>query len=147
MSEIDLGVSAKDKYEISSPTEMGKEKVYPCFHYCGPVELDLPDEGEMTIRFRKKREASSVEEDGSHWYECDIEVRKMLGVDGEEPEADEAPAKSYDEAGDALDSIRDRLAKHFGKDEIEEERTGDALEEINEKLAGLLENEKNESSD
>jgi hypothetical protein len=115
MSEIDLGIPASEKYEISSPQEMGKEKVYPCFHYCGPVELELPDEGEMTIRFRKKSETSSVEEDGSHWYECDIEVRKLLGVDGGEPEA-EAPSKSYDEAGDALDKIREMLEKHVEED-------------------------------
>jgi hypothetical protein len=112
MSEIDLGVSAKDKYS-SGGIELagtGKEIVYPCFHYCGPEELDLPDEGEMTIRFRKKKETSSVEEDGSHWYECEIEVRKITEVDGEDLEV-EAPAHSNDEAGDALDKIAEGLMK------------------------------------
>ena len=114
MSDIDLGVKASDKYSLPSDGSMGgKEKVYPCFHYCGPVELDLPDDGEMTITFRKRRETSSVEEDGSHWYECDIEVRQIKSVDGEEPEAEEmeAPAHSRDEAGDALDRIREILEK------------------------------------
>jgi hypothetical protein len=112
MSDIDLGVSAKDRYSLSKPVEMdSKEKVYPTFHYCGPVELDLPDEGELTITFRKKRESSSIEEDGSHYYECDIEVRKITEIDGEDTEV-EAPAHSRDEAGDALDAIRDLLEKH-----------------------------------
>jgi hypothetical protein len=111
MSEIDLGVSAKDKYNLSEPMKMdSKEKVYPCFHYCGPKELDLPDEGELTVRFRKKRETSSIEEDGSHYYECDIEVRAITEVDGEDMEV-EAPAHSNDEAGDALDNIARELAK------------------------------------
>jgi hypothetical protein len=120
MSEIDLGVKASDKYEISSPMDSGKEKVYPCFQYCGPVELDLPDDGEMTIRFRKRTETSSIEEDGSHWYECSIEVRKILNVDGEETEV-EAPASSRDEAGDALDKIAEGLMKLRGHEAAEGE--------------------------
>lgn len=121
MSEIDLGVSAKEKYNISSPMEMdSKEKMYPCFHYCGPVELDLPDEGEMTIKFRKKRETSSIEEDGTHWYECDIEVRKILGVDGEDVDV-EPPARSRDEAGDALDKIAQGLMKLREHEEDEDD--------------------------
>jgi len=114
MSDIDLGVSAKDKYDMGGMqlSQGSKEKVYPCFHYCGPLELDLPDEGEMIITFRKKKETSEIEEDGSHWYSCDIEVRQIKSVDGEEAsESVEAPAHSRDEAGDALDRIREILEK------------------------------------
>jgi len=114
MSEIDLGVAAKDKYSLGEPMPEGKEKVYPHFHYCGPEDLDLPDEGTMTIRFCKRSETSSVEEDGSHWYECKIEVEKILTVNGEEPEDDDEvspPSISHSEAADALDRIASELSK------------------------------------
>lgn len=124
MSEIDLGVSAKDKYN-TEPYEVmgskgGKEMVYPCFEYCGPVELDLPDDCDLLIRVHKRSETSSVEEDGSHWYECRIEVRKILKVDGEDTEV-EAPAQSHDEAGDALDKIAEGLMKLREHEESEED--------------------------
>lgn len=112
MSEIDLGVKAKDKYDIGGmlPASDSNGKVYPHFHYCGPTELDLPDEGEMTIRFCKRSETSEIEEDGSHWYECKIEVKKILQVNGEDTEVS-APAISHSEAADALDRIASELEK------------------------------------
>lgn len=113
MSEIDLGVSGKDRYDLPSDMSMGGDKtVYPTLHYCGPEELELPEDEEftLTVRCRVKRETSSVEEDGSHWYECDIEVKKIVSVDGEAPETEtEAPSRSYSEAGDALDKIAQGL--------------------------------------
>lgn len=112
MSEIDLGVKESDKYDFSQPIGPGsKEKVYPHFHYCGPIELDLPDEGEMTIRFCKRSETSSIEEDGSHWYECKIEVEKIVAVNGEEKEEISAPSISHSEAASALDRIAEELEK------------------------------------
>jgi hypothetical protein len=96
----DLGVNQKDIYmgeglPSTAPSKDEPEKVYPSFHYSGPKELHLPDEGKMEIHFCKTSETSRTRKDGSHWYECCIEVKcfgKVESEDGEEkePKADEA---------------------------------------------------------
>ncbi len=113
---IDLGVSMKEKYSespmaipapTSKPEEMD-EKVYPSFHYSGPVELDLPDEGTMEIMFRKTSETSSVRKDGKHWYDCEIEVRCIHEVESDEPDA---PTSSDHSAEEALDTLARKLSE------------------------------------
>ena len=89
--------------------------VYPHFHYCGPLDLELPDSGEMVVKFVKRKETSYVEEDGTHWYECKVEIRSIEKVDGKEPEA-HMPAKSYIEAGDALDAIKQQMSGESDND-------------------------------
>lgn len=101
---------------VASESDMDKTH-YPCLHYCGPKELELPEDGEfeMTIRCRVKRETSSIEEDGSHWYECDIDVKKIVSVNGGEPETEEdevsPPSISHSDAAEALDRIAAELTK------------------------------------
>lgn len=105
--EISLGVSPNEAYGGSeltpSHTKDGEERtIYPTFRYSGPVDLDLPEDGEMKIDFRKVSETSSVDESGKHHYECVVQVRSISEVEEDE---DEAPAHSYSEAGDALDAL------------------------------------------
>jgi hypothetical protein len=104
--EINLGVTPSEKYadepySISGP-KSEERIIYPTFRYSGPKELDLPEHGDMTIHFRKTMEKSSVDENGEHHYECEIQVRAICDVDEED---DDAPSKSYSEAGDALDKL------------------------------------------
>lgn len=95
--------------ELGSPvmaqTERGPD--YPTFTYSGSKELDLPDEGEMTIKFRKVSETSSVNKDNKHYYECRIEVQSICDVEGDDDDSEvEAPAKGADKAvSDVLDSL------------------------------------------
>lgn len=91
---------------------------YPTFHYSGTKELDLPDEGEMTIKFRVKKEASETSKDGKRFYECDIEVQSICDVedDGDEDdgaEGEDAPEKT----ADILDKIMSTMEKMVQKDE------------------------------
>jgi len=82
--------------DISSPR-------YPVLHYCGDDELDLPQDGTMTVKFHVKRETSEVDrKTGKHYYECDIEILSIEKVKSEEAVA---PAKSGSEAADALDKL------------------------------------------
>lgn len=128
MSKVNLGVPADEKYEHGDNANSGPlmprmddndKVVYPHFHYCGPLDLELPDSGELLVRFVKRKETSFVEEDGSHWYECKVEIREILKVDGKEPEA-HLPAKSYDAASDALDAIAKKIsADHEAGEEDE----------------------------
>ena len=117
-NDIDLGVKSSELYAKDGPMGMtmgpdNKEVVYPCFHYSGPKELDLPDHGDMNIHFRKKSETSKVLEDGSHWYECCIQVRKICDVEGEEVSA---PTHRDTSTEDALDALAKAVTKRMGDD-------------------------------
>jgi hypothetical protein len=69
----------------------------------------------MEIEFCKTREVSETR-DGKHYYECDIEVREIREVeDDDDVDEPEAPSRSYNEAGDALDTIAKALG--MAKDE------------------------------
>jgi hypothetical protein len=111
----DLGVNQKDIYgglELPAPhlSKDDPEKVYPSFHYSGPKELHLPDEGKMEIHFCKKSETSRTRRDGSHWYECDIEVKCFGDV-----ESDSEP----EEPGTSAEKALDTLARALGKEREE----------------------------
>lgn len=91
------------------PVKASEDGYYPTFHYSGDKELELPDEGTMTIRF-KKVSSEERKANGKEFYSCTIEVCEITSVDGEEPEEGkdedvEPPAKSGSEAADALDEI------------------------------------------
>jgi len=88
-----------------------REPDYPTFHYDGKKELDLPDEGEMTIKFRKVSSTSSVNKEGEHRYACTIEVRTICDVEDHD-EYDNAPAHGSDKSvSDLLDSLMAQAAK------------------------------------
>ena len=92
-----------------------KKKMYPSFHYEGTEPLDLPESGEMTIRFTKKAEEKRKTEDGKTRYSCTVEVNEIVDMDGEDSEA---PAKGGNkESEDALD----RLALEKSKKKSDEE--------------------------
>lgn len=120
--KIDLGISDKDQYGdmgMGSPTspgsfgrDSGKQR-YPSFHYSGPEELELPDEGEMTIAFKKTSETSRTRRDGSRWYECDIEVCCICDVEDDEEGDDDSEVS----AGDALDVLAKKLHVERSNDE------------------------------
>lgn len=123
MANANLGVPREEKmehgenegmksYPTMGPMEDSDEVVYPHFHYCGPLDLELPDDGKMLVQFVKRKETSYVEKDGKHWYECKVEIRVIEKVDGKEPEA-HMPSKSYDAASDALDKLAKEISdKH-----------------------------------
>ena len=77
------------------------------FHYEGSESLDLPHEGEMTVRF-KKTGSSHSESNGKDRYSCTIEVRDILKVKGEDVEA---PTRRGNETEEALDSLAKKMKK------------------------------------
>jgi len=116
-----LGVSQKEMYGdgmISpAPAEKSDEpkEIFPSFHYSGPKELHLPEEGKMEIHFCKTSETSRVKSDGSHWYECTIEVKCFGKVESEESDEDETPGTDAEKALDTL-----ARALHKEREENEE---------------------------
>lgn len=133
MANVNLGVPREEKMEHgeneggiypTGPMDKSDEVVYPHFHYCGPLDLELPKSGEMVVKFVNRKESSYVEKDGSHWYECKVEIREIVSVDGKEPEA-HMPARSLDASSDALDAIARQLAEKHEAQEEGEESEGD----------------------
>lgn len=87
------------------------EEHYPSFHYEGEQDLGLPDEGEMTVKFRKTSSSTS-ERDGHKRYSCTVEVKKILNVEGEK---DDSPTKRDTSGDDALDAIMVAVMKKKNK--------------------------------
>lgn len=104
MKTIDLEiVYGGELVPISSKS---REKDYPTFTVERDSELDIPEEGVMSIRYRKVRSSESVDKSGDEHYSCTIEVQAIEDV---EEEADEERSSTNDTA-DALDEL---MKKHM----------------------------------
>lgn len=94
------------KYSMAcpcGPADSDKDvKHYPSVYFSGPKDLDLPDDGVMTIRFRKNSESSSRPREGKESYDCSVDVLEILSVKGE------SESKSEDR-GAELDKLRDEI--------------------------------------
>lgn len=85
----------------NSTAEPESRTIFPCFHYEGPEELEIPEEGTMTIRYKQTREVSEHKVGKPHWYECDVTVLEIVSTKGDA----KAPARSGSESADALDKL------------------------------------------
>jgi hypothetical protein len=94
---------------VSSDSQTPR-KYYPNFHYEGENDIDLPEEGTMTIKF-KRTSREERDRDGKKRYSYSVDVLGIDKVDGAKAEVDDKPAKSYDEASSALDKIAEQLSK------------------------------------
>jgi hypothetical protein len=99
----DLPIDLKTEgYGINTVPSQDESR-YPVLHYCGSKDLDLPQDGTMTVKFHVRRETSEVDrKTGKHSYDCDIEILSIEKVKGEDAVA---PARSGSEAADALDKL------------------------------------------
>lgn len=102
-----LAMDESKVYGLSPATMAGpgsdeqRPPIFPSFHYEGSEELDIPEEGTMTIRYKQTREVSEHKVGKPHWYECDVTVLEIVSTKGES----KAPARSGSEAADALDRL------------------------------------------
>lgn len=97
----DLGRKAPEGCPCS-PTKSEEDRTYyPSTYFTGPKDLKLPDEGVMTVRFRKNSESSSRPREGKETYDCSVDFLEILSVKGEgEPKEDR---------GAELDKLRDEI--------------------------------------
>jgi len=70
-------------------------------------DIELPDEGTITVQYRKVREVTT-NEDGKEKYSCTL---NLIAIKDAKDEAVPKPYKSRDKAGDALDLIAEGLMK------------------------------------
>ena len=93
------------------PTSVNDHTYYPTLHFNEKEGIDLPKEGLMVIKYKKVGSSESTDRSGKTRYSCTVEVHEIKSVEYEKPEA---PAKSYDEAGDALDKLAAKKMKEEG---------------------------------
>ena len=110
-NEIDLGQTNYEMYggspmAVETKSDDKDKKRYPSFHYSGPKDLDLPDDGEMTVDFCVVSKIHSVR-DGKEHYECTVEIRSLSDIMPEEDDEDAAPMK----VEDILDGLMAKLQK------------------------------------
>jgi len=84
---------------------------YPEFTFREADEPEFPDEGTMTIRYKKVR--TSMDKKSDKPYSCTLEVREIVSAEGEK---DDSPTKKYDEAGPALDKLAASKVKKSDED-------------------------------
>ena len=92
-------------------SSMKDNTYYPSFHYSGDQELALPDEGTMTIRFKRTGMSTNTDRDGEEHYSCSVDVVEIISVG-----ASKGAKKS---AGKETEDALDALAKEYGGGEDE----------------------------
>jgi len=98
---IDLGKTMDSPIAAPEPTVKSskeKEKYYPCLYLDWDEKYDLPDEGVMEVRFRKKSETNRTSDKGTT-QSVELEIQEILDVESEAGEETESP-------GDTLDKYR-----------------------------------------
>lgn len=102
MKKVDKNLVMKGYGESHSLQKDMEEPRYPVFHYEGPEALDIPETGTMVINYRQTRVVSEKRPKGD-WYQCDVEVRKILSA--EPIKEEQPPAKADTSAAEALDKL------------------------------------------
>ncbi len=107
-----MAIDLAQDYSDMIPSGKIEDKHYPSFHVECDEDLELPEEGGMTITFKRRGQTARTDKDGNCTYSYDIEVCTIEEINDEEvEETDEAGGKSYDDAGSAIDKILEELKK------------------------------------
>lgn len=113
MAKVNFDLGMKYDGPCCAPTCCSDSKEpevhYPTFNYDGKEKLDVPDEGVMTIRYKKTHSSMSESERSGKRYSCCVEVREVISAEGGEVEA---PSKRNKDAEESLDKLMaDKKAK------------------------------------
>lgn len=106
--KVNLDLGRKSDEMLSEPIKHD-EKYYPSFHFSDDEPLDIPHEGEMTIRYKKTSSTMSENREGETHYMCTVEVQEIVSVEGKKGAA--APSKRDRTAEESLDKIMSEKEK------------------------------------
>lgn len=111
---IDLGKKMSDSPMAVEPTKEDKnKKYYPSLYLTWDSKYDLPDSGEMTIKFRKSSETTRKDRNGDESQDVSLDILSIESVEeGKEEKVEES-------RGDSLDRLAKR-GRYAEKDEDEE---------------------------
>src|SRR6266699_3351803 len=100
--EIDLKNRA-DSYGSPNPVgPEGSDEGFPTFTFFYDEPREFPEEGTMLVKYCVLKSDKDVRRPEDKQYSCTISVEEIVSAEGEK---DNAPSKSYNEAGDALDRL------------------------------------------
>jgi len=99
---IDLGKKMDMPKMATNPSKEDKnKKYYPSLYLTWDSKYDLPDSGEMTVKFRKNSETTRKDRDGEESQDVSLDILSIESVEeGEEP-----GETNEEDRGDALDKI------------------------------------------
>lgn len=102
--ELNKDLSGTRSYGDGMPmtASFSEEKNYPEFSFTEDEPCNVPEEGELTIRYRLVRHATDTTNEDKPRYSYSICVKKLISAEGER---DKSPSKSYDNASGALDAL------------------------------------------
>ena|ERR1043166_5382514 len=108
MQDLNIDLGKKSDAGIAVPESLksdAPEKYYPCIYLDDVDAEDLPDEGQMLISYRLKRETTTKDDKGKK-TSVDIEVRSIDGVEASEVDGD-------DDKKTPSDEFESRMKKHL----------------------------------
>lgn len=97
---IDLGTKSSCGSCCPVPMKEDADRVYYPSLYLNGKEVDLPDGGEIVLKFKKLSETKSTR-DGKSEYSCELEIHEIVSVKGGSKKK-----ASRDESEEALDKLR-----------------------------------------
>lgn len=86
----------------SGPTTTTTNETYPEFEFTSDKPCDLPDSGELTIKYRLVRHSEDTRSEANPRYGYTICVKKLVSAEGD---SDKSPTRKYTEGGEALDAL------------------------------------------
>ena len=110
--KYDLG----QKYDDMSPCCAGEEKKgkmhYPTLYFTHSEKIDLPEEGEAVIKFRKVESAENTRDPDDPKYRCELEIHSLETKGG---------AKKSDGMVSMGDALKQAMRKKLKQGEYAEE--------------------------
>jgi len=92
---------------------------YPSLYIDSDKELSLPDEGTMTIKFKKVGSSTNKPRDGKESHSCTVDVLEISNVKGG---ASKSKSKDEESSSDALDRTRKEVEAEKDEDNGDEEK-------------------------
>jgi len=109
---IDLGRTMKETMgEPTGPSDMKKEVFYPSLHLEWEKPYGFPEEGTMTVRFKKTSQEDRKTKDGTR-QTVNLDILEILETEGSKADEDKE-----DSTGDMLDKEVKKLQKKNKKKE------------------------------
>ena len=101
---MDLGY----KMDMGPSSASMDKKMYPNLHLEWPTDYNLPESGELTVKFVKTGENKSKGPNGKARYTVDLEIKAITAVEESEVEEEE----KEESGSDALDRhMKDKMSE------------------------------------
>lgn len=114
MKSIKLGSAGPGAPVGGSLRDSAPEEYYPTAHITVPEdEVEMPDEGTVTFKYKVRRETTVNRPNGEKVCEYDLDLTELVKY---KKAVDERPAKSDTSAGDALDKLAKEKSEEKNED-------------------------------